>query len=92
MHNAALMTPPHLARQAGMYIRPSPPPQVVSPQESLRVPYALSERAPQRGWPDEAIASIDDDLGLPAATAHPRPGFHTLVAPVTLAQGGLMVS
>jgi hypothetical protein len=47
MHNSALMTPQHLARKAVIAIRPSPPPQVVSHHESLRVPYALHERARQ---------------------------------------------
>jgi DNA invertase Pin-like site-specific DNA recombinase len=65
---------------------------VVSHQESLRLPYALGARARQLGWPDEAIDIIDDDLGLTAATAHHRAGFHTLVAHVTLEQVGLMLS
>jgi DNA invertase Pin-like site-specific DNA recombinase len=65
---------------------------VVSHQENLRWPYALGARAHQLGWPDEAIDSIDDDLGLTAATAHHRPGFKTLVAQVTLGHVGLIVS
>jgi DNA invertase Pin-like site-specific DNA recombinase len=75
-----------------MYIRHSTPHQVVSHQESLRVQYALGERAHQRGGPDEALDIIADDLGLTAATAHHRPGCNTLVAHVTLEQGGLIVS
>src|SRR5919205_1018092 len=92
MHNAALITPQHLARKAVIYIRQSTPHQVVSHQESLRLQYALGERAHQLGWPNEAIEIIDDDLGLTAATAHHRPGFNTLVAQVTLEQVGLIVS
>src|SRR5215475_11807533 len=92
MHNADLITPQHLARKAVIYIRQSTLHQVVSHQESLRLQYALGERARQLGWPDEAIDIIDDDLGLTAATAHHRPGFNTLVAQVTLEQGGLILS
>src|SRR5262252_7147738 len=92
MHNSELITPQHLARKAVMYIRQSTPHPVVSHQESLRLQYALGERAHQLGWPDEASELIDDDLGLTAATAHHRPGFNTLVAQVTLEQVGLIVS
>src|SRR5215472_7932575 len=92
MHNSELITPQHLARKAVIYIRQSTPHQVVSHQESLRLQYALGERAHQLGWPDEAIEIIDDDLGLTAATAHHRPGFNTLVAQVTLEQVGLIFS
>jgi DNA invertase Pin-like site-specific DNA recombinase len=44
------------------------------------------------GWPDEAIAIIDDDLGLTAASAAHREGFNTLIAQVTLEQVGLILS
>ena len=92
MHNSDLMTPQHLARKAVMYIRQATPHQVVTHQESLRLQYALGERAHQLGWPDEAIDIMDDDLGLTAATAHHRTGFNTLVAQVTLEQVGLIWS
>jgi DNA invertase Pin-like site-specific DNA recombinase len=92
MHNSDLITPQHLARKAIIYIRQSTPHQVVSHQESLRLQYALGERARQLGWPDESIDIIDDDLGLTAATAHHRAGFNTLVAHVTLEQVGLILS
>src|SRR5213594_2608995 len=92
MHNADLITPQHLARKAVIDIRHSTPHQVVSHQESLRLQYALHERAHQLGWPDDASDIIDDDLGLTAATAHHRAGFNTLVAQVTLEQVGLILS
>jgi DNA invertase Pin-like site-specific DNA recombinase len=92
MHNSDLITPQHLARKAIIYIRQSTPHQVVSHQESLRLQYALHERARQLGWPDEAIDIIDDDLGLTAASAAHREGFNTLVAQVTLEQVGLILS
>ena len=92
MHNSDLITPQHLTRKAVIYIRQSTPHQVVSHQESLRLQYALGERARQLGWPNEAIDIIDDDLGLTADSAVHRTGFNTLVAQVTLEQVGLILS
>ena len=92
MHNSDLITPQHLARKAVIDIRQSTPHQVVSHQESLRLQYALHERARQLGWPAEAIDIIDDDLGLTAASAAHREGFNTVVAQVTLEQVGLILS
>ena len=92
MYSAELMTPQHRARKAVLYIRQSTPPQVLSHPESLRLPYARHDRARQLGWPGAAIAIIDDDLGLPAASAAHREGFHPLIAQVTLEQVGLLLS
>ena len=92
MYSSELITPQHLARKAVIYIRQSTPHQVLSHQESLRLQYALHDRARQLGWPDEAIAIIDDDLGLTAASAAHREGFNTLIAQVTLEQVGLILS
>src|SRR5437763_2707017 len=92
MHNSDLITPHHLTRKAVIYIRQSTPHQVVSHQESLRLQYALHERARQLGWPAEAIDVIDDDLGRTAASAAHREGFNTVVAQVTLEQVGLILS
>lgn len=92
MPNSELITPQHLARKAIMYIRQSTPHQVVSHQESLRLQYALHDRARQLGWPEEAIDMIDDDLGLTAASAAHREGFNAVVAQVTLEQVGLILS
>jgi hypothetical protein len=49
MPNSDLITPPHLARKTVMYLRQATPHQVVSHQESLRLQYALYERAHQLG-------------------------------------------
>src|SRR2546422_6991147 len=92
MHNSDLITPQHLARKAVIYIRQSTPHQVLSHKESVRLQYALHERARQFGWPDEAIDIMDDDLGRTAASAVHREGFNTVVAQVTLEQVGLIVS
>src|SRR5712692_10799650 len=92
MHNSDLITPQHRARTAVIYVRQSTPHQVLSHQESLRLQYALHERARQLGWPDDAIEIIDADLGLTASSAAHREGFNALVAQVTLGQVGLILS
>jgi len=58
-----LVTATHQARKAVIYIRQSTPQQVMSHQESLRLQYALKERALAWGWPAERIETIDRDLG-----------------------------
>src|SRR6266700_3462407 len=92
MHNSDLITPQRLTRRAVIDVRQSTPHQVVSHQESLRLQYALHERARQLGWPAAAIDIMDDDLGLTAASAAHREGFNALVAQVTLEQVGLILS
>src|SRR3712207_5607080 len=87
-----LVTPQHLARKAIIDIRQSTPQQVLSNQESLRLQYALHQRALQLGWSPPAIEIIDADLGVTASGAQSRPGFTDLVAKVTLGEVGLILS
>ena len=75
-----------------MDIRPSTPHQVGSHQESLRLHDALGAPARPLGWPAAAIDILDDALGLTAASATHREGFHPLGAQGTLAQGGRILS
>lgn len=87
-----LVTPSHLARKAVVYIRQSTPHQMVSNQESLRLQYALRQRARELGWHEAAIDVIDADLGLSAASAALRSGFKELVGRVGLSEVGLILS
>jgi DNA invertase Pin-like site-specific DNA recombinase len=87
-----LVTPTHLARKAVVYIRQSTPHQIVSNQESLRLQYALCQRARELGWHDADIAVIDADLGLSGASAAQRNGFKELVGRVGLSEVGLILS
>lgn len=64
MTTSELITPHHLTRKAIIYIRQSSPHQVLTNQESLRLQYALRERAVTLGWRPEDIEIIDGDLGL----------------------------
>jgi len=87
-----LVTAQHLSRLAVIYIRQSSPQQVLSNQESLRLQYALRQRAEALGWAPERIEVIDADLGLTAAAAQHREGFKQLVAQVTLGEVGIILS
>jgi DNA invertase Pin-like site-specific DNA recombinase len=81
-----------LARKAIIYIRQSSPQPVLSNQESLRLQYALQERAQELGWRPEAIEVIDTDLGITGRSRQGRAGFKEVVAQLTVGQVGIMVS
>jgi len=87
-----LVKPTHLDRKAVVYIRQSTPHQVVSNQESLRLQYALRQRARELGWHEADIDVIDADLGQSAASAVQRSGFKELVGRVGLSEVGLILS
>ncbi len=90
--NSELVTARHLSRKAVIYIRQSNPHQVLSNQESLRLQYALRQRARELGWQEAAIEVIDADLGLSGAAAEHRRGFKELIARVTLGEVGIILS
>jgi DNA invertase Pin-like site-specific DNA recombinase len=87
-----LVKPHHLDRRAVVYVRQSSPQQVLSNQESLRLQYALRQRARDLGWREADIEVVDADLGLSAAAAAHRQGFKDLVARIALGEVGLIVS
>lgn len=87
-----LVTSTHLTRHAVIYVRQSTPHQVISNQESLRLQYALQERARELGWHEANIDIIDADLGLSGAAGSHRQGFKDLVARVALGEVGLILS
>ena len=66
-----LVTSHHLARRAVIYVRQSTPHQVLTNQESLRLQYALQQRARSLGWHEAAIEVVDANLRL--SRGH-RPG------------------
>lgn len=92
MSSSELVAPAHLTRKALIYIRQSTPHQVLSNQESLRLQYALKQRALNLGWPAAAVEVIDTDLGISGTTAQHREGFKEIVAQVTLGQVGIILS
>ncbi|WP_288142283.1 recombinase family protein [Mesorhizobium sp.] len=87
-----LVTPTHLARKAVVYIRQSTPHQVATNQESLRLQYALRQRARELGWHEADIDVIDADLGVSGASVAQRSGFKELVGRVGLSEVGLILS
>jgi DNA invertase Pin-like site-specific DNA recombinase len=92
MTTSELITPHHLTRKALIYIRQSSPHQVLTNQESLRLQYALRERAVTLGWRPEDIEISDGDLGLSGAATHYREGFKELLARVTVGEVGIILS
>ena len=84
MTTCELVTPAHLARQAIIYVRQSSPHQTLSNQESLKLQYALTQRATELGWKPNQVEVIDADLGQTGRTTEGRPGFQALVTRVTL--------
>ena len=92
MSRSELVSQAHLQRKALIYIRQSTPHQVLSNQESLRLQYALQQRAIDLGWRPEDIEIIDADLGMTGASASHRVGFQEVVTKVTLGQVGMILS
>ena len=92
MTTSELIMPHHLARKAIIYVRQSTPHQALSHQESLRLQYALEQRAVGLGWRPEDVVIVDADIGVSAASAERREGFKDVVAQVTLDQVGIILS
>ena len=92
MSRSELVSQTHLQRKALIYIRQSTPHQVLSNQESLRLQYALQQRAIDLGWRQEDIEIIDADLGMTGASAAHRLGFQEVVTKVTLGRVGIILS
>lgn len=92
MITSELITVNHLTRKAVIYIRQSTPHQVLSHQESLRLQYALRQRALSLGWRATDIEAIDADLGLSGTSTDYREGFQRLFARVALGEIGIILS
>jgi DNA invertase Pin-like site-specific DNA recombinase len=82
--------PAHLARLAVVYVRQSSPHQVLTNRESLKLQYALRDKAIAAGWPAEQVRVIDTDLGRSGRFAQPRHGFQELVALVNQERVGIL--
>ena len=79
----------HLWRQAIVYVRQSPPPQVIDHVESTARQYALVERAIAMGWSPDRVIVIDEDQGQSGQSMVTRLGVQRLLAEVSLDQVGL---
>ena len=65
--------------KAVVYVRQSTPHQVITNHESVKLQYALSQRARDLGWREADIDVIDSDLGQSGAAAAHRKGFKKLL-------------
>src|SRR5215210_6872599 len=81
----------HRDRLAIVYVRQSPPQQVLDHQESTRLQYGLVTRARDLGWAPDRVVVIDDDLGKSGAHAEGRVGFQRLVSEVSLDHVGIIL-
>jgi DNA invertase Pin-like site-specific DNA recombinase len=87
-----LVTQSHLKRRAIVYVRQSTTHQVTNNQESLRLQYALRERACDLGWRENDVDIIDADLGFSGSSVTHREGFKELVGRVAIGEIGLILS
>src|SRR5260221_5674121 len=85
-------TTQHRAKMAYVYIRQSSLMQVTRHAESTDLQYSLVERAIALGWPSARVEMIDEDLGKSGAQAEARVGFQRLLAEMSLASAGLVLS
>jgi len=85
-------TTAHRAKMAYVYIRQCSLMQVTRHAESTDLQYSLVERAVALGWPHERIEIIDEDLGKSGTQAEARGGFQYLLAEISLARAGLVLS
>lgn len=92
MNTSELIKHRHLSRKAIIYVRQSSPHQVVTNKESLKLQYALKQKALEFGWDENDIKTIDSDLGITGSSAEGRQGFKDLVAQVTLGHVGIVLS
>src|SRR5260370_32946891 len=92
MSRSELVSQMNLQPKALIYIRQSTPHQVLSNQESLRLQYALQQRAIDLGWRQQDIEIIDADLGMTGASAAHRVCFQEVRTKVRLAKVGMILS
>src|SRR5437588_852549 len=80
------------AKIAYVSIRQSSLMQVTRHAESTDLQYSLVERAIALGWPRERVELIDEDLGKSGAQAEIRGGVQRLLAEISVARVGLVLS
>src|SRR5258708_18651502 len=95
MSAETLPVPPttaHRAKMAYVSIRQSSLMQVTRHAESADLQFFLVGRAVALGWLRERIELIDEDLGKSGTQAEARSGFQRLLAEISLARVGLVLS
>jgi DNA invertase Pin-like site-specific DNA recombinase len=92
MSDLGKITEAHRRRRAVVYVRQSTLHQVERNVESAARQYALRERAIELGWPEQAVAVVDEDTGRSGSSSDGRLGFKELVAEVGLGQVGIVLA
>ena len=82
----------HRRRRAVVYVRQSTLHQVDRNVESAARQYALRGRAIELGWPEQAVAVVDEDTGRSGSSTDGRLGFKELVAEVGLGHVGIVLA
>src|SRR5258708_3428199 len=90
MSTSDAIQPLHLHRLAVVYVRQSSPHQAIMNKESLKLQYALQQRACAAGWERGHVRVIDADLGRTGRNTAVRPGFQELVTLVNQEQVGII--
>ena len=91
-HRSGKVSIAHQAKWAYVYVRQSSLSQVTQHGESTELQYRLVDRAVALGWPRERVKIIDADLGKSATSSEQRYGFQQLIADISLARVGLVLS
>lgn len=86
------VTHQHTEKIACVYLRQSTPGQLRMNRESTERQYALKDRALELGWAPPMIRILDRDLGISGATSVGREDFKELVAEVSMARVGAVLS
>ena len=86
----AKIQPHHLDRLAVVYVRQSPPQQVLEHRKSTALQYNLRTRAIHWGLPSERVLVIDEDQGRSGHSADGRTGFQRLLVEESLDHVGLI--
>jgi DNA invertase Pin-like site-specific DNA recombinase len=81
----------HWWRQAIVYVRQSPPQQVVDHVESTARQYALVDRAVALGWARDRGVVMDEDQGQSGQSMVTRLGLQRVLAAVSLDHVGLIL-
>src|SRR6187455_1183036 len=90
MSTSDTIQPLHLQRLAVVYVRQSSPHQAIMNKESLKLQYALQQRACAAGWDHGQVRVIDADLGRTGRNTTSRPGFQEPVTLVNQEQVGII--
>lgn len=86
----AEITSQHQQKTAYVYVRQSTPYQVKHNLQSQQLQYELVDLAKAKGWPQEKIIVVDEDLGKSASGTTHREGLEKMLAHLCLGEVGVL--